>query len=246
MLNISIESPVNSDAALVALAKDGDRPAFEQLISRHYQTCVNMASFMLHDRGEAQDQVQEACWKAFEHLDQYHGDAEFVSWMLRIVVNQCLMLLRVRRRTHFCYLDDNGSQNGARPIELPDKTPDPEHEVVSWELGELLRNEISHIPPLLRNVILLRAPSGVANERGCGAPGNLRCCRQIAAAPGSYRASKQSFGKIRRPETSPSGWVEAAGEVPPPRGLDELTPSNFVAVLWSQLVESTVGTRGSH
>jgi RNA polymerase sigma-70 factor (ECF subfamily) len=156
MFNISADNRVDSDRALVTLAKQGDRAAFEQLIKRHYQTCVNMASFMLHDRGEAQDEVQEACWKAFEHLDQYHGDAEFVTWMLRIVVNQCLMLLRVRRRTRFFYIDDDGGQNGGRPMELPAATPDPEHEVVSSEMEELLRKEISHIPPLLRNVILLR------------------------------------------------------------------------------------------
>src|ERR1700733_3846571 len=108
MLNISPDNRLDSDSALVALAKQGDRAAFEQLIKRHYQACVNIASFMLCDRGEAQDEVQEACWKAFEHLDQFHGEAEFVTWMLRIVVNQCLMLLRVRRRTRFCYLDDDG------------------------------------------------------------------------------------------------------------------------------------------
>jgi len=146
----------DNDAALVGLAKHGNREAFEQLITRHYQTCVNIAGGILRDRAEAQDEVQEACWKAFEHLDQYHGDAEFVTWMLRIVVNECLMLLRVRRRTQFCYLDDNRDDNGARPIELPACTPDPEHEVVSWQLEDLLRREIRHIPPLLRNVLLLR------------------------------------------------------------------------------------------
>jgi RNA polymerase sigma-70 factor (ECF subfamily) len=156
MLNISADNGLDSDSALVALAKQGDRAAFEHLIKRHYQACVNIASFMLHDRGEAQDEVQEACWKAFEHLDQYHGEAEFVTWMLRIVVNQCLMQLRVRRRTRFCYLDDDGGQNGGRAMELPASTPDPEHAVVSSELEELLRKEIGHIPPLLRNVILLR------------------------------------------------------------------------------------------
>jgi RNA polymerase sigma-70 factor, ECF subfamily len=160
---------VDGDAALVALAKEGDRHAFEQLINRHYQTCVNLASFMLHDRGEAQDEVQEACWKAFEHLHQYHGDAEFVSWLLRIVVNQCLMLLRVRRRTQFCYLDDDGRQNGSRPLELSANTPDPEHAVVSCEQEEILRNEIRRIPPLLRNVILLRdlqeLPMGTVAEQ---------------------------------------------------------------------------------
>src|SRR5277367_3125031 len=146
MLNVSAEERWNSDATLVALAKEGNRPAFEQLIERHYQSCVNMASFILRDGSEAQDQVQEAWWKAFDRLEQYHGDAEFLTWMLRIVVNQCLALLRVRRRTSFCYLDDDGGRNGGRPMELPTVTPDPEYVVVSCELEETLRNEIRHMP----------------------------------------------------------------------------------------------------
>ena len=145
----------DSDARLVATAKAGDTKAFEQLVQRHYQGCVNLASLILRDRSEAQDQVQEACWKAFEHLDQYHGDAEFVSWMFRIVVNQCLMLMRVRRRTRFFYLDDERSAGGDRTPELPANTPDPEYELLGSELRQVLRREIRHIPPLLRSVMLL-------------------------------------------------------------------------------------------
>jgi RNA polymerase sigma-70 factor, ECF subfamily len=145
----------NNDAILVAMAKTGDTKAFEQLVQRHYHACVHLASFILRDRSEAQDQVQEACRKAFEHLNQYQGDADFVSWMRRIVVNQCLMLLRVRRKTHFFYLDGDRSAAEDRTQELPANTPDPEYELLGSELREVLRREIRHIPPLLRNVMLL-------------------------------------------------------------------------------------------
>lgn len=145
----------NNDAILVAMAKAGDTKAFEQLVQRHYQGCINLASLILRDRSDAQDQVQEACWKAFEHLDQYHGDAEFVSWMFRIVVNQCLMLMRVRRKTRFFYLDGDLSAGGDRTQELPASTPDPEYELLDSELRDVLRREICHIPRLLRNVMLL-------------------------------------------------------------------------------------------
>jgi RNA polymerase sigma-70 factor, ECF subfamily len=160
MLNAEIVSGANpaganNDAILVAMAKTGDTRAFEQLVQRHYHACINLASFILRDRGEAQDQVQEACWKAFEHLNQYQGDADFVSWMRRIVVNQCLMLLRVRRRTRFSYLDGDRSAGEDRTQELPANTPDPEYELLDSELREVLRREIHHIPPLLRNVMLL-------------------------------------------------------------------------------------------
>src|SRR6476659_2153439 len=66
-----------SDTELVSLARQNDRDAFGRLISRHYSACVRLATFVLRNRGEAEEEVQNACLKAYEHLDQYHGDAGF-------------------------------------------------------------------------------------------------------------------------------------------------------------------------
>jgi RNA polymerase sigma-70 factor (ECF subfamily) len=156
MLEIDKDFSVINDAELVARAREGSQEAFGMLITRHYRTCVNIASFILRDRSDAEDEVQKACCKAFEHLDQYHGDAEFLTWLLRIVSNQCLMLIRVRRRVRFLYIDADPDREKSSPVELPATLPDPEHEVITNELQDVLRTEISHIPPLFRNVLLLR------------------------------------------------------------------------------------------
>jgi len=144
------------DTELVAETRRGRDEAFGILINRHYATCVNIATFILRDRGDAQDEVQKACCKAFEHLDQYHGDAEFLTWLLRIVSNQCLMLIRVRSRARFLYIDACADPAGSRPVELPSPSADPEHELLDHELKDVLQREIRRIPPLLRNVLMLR------------------------------------------------------------------------------------------
>jgi RNA polymerase sigma-70 factor, ECF subfamily len=149
-----------TDRELVALAREGNKEAFGRLIHRHYPACVNIASFMLRDRAEGQDEVQKACLRAFEHLDQYQGEAEFLHWILRIVVNQCLMLMRVRRRVRFLYLDD-GEQTGRWPIELPARSISPEREVLEREMHDILQTEIRRIPPLLRHVLQLRDLEGL-------------------------------------------------------------------------------------
>jgi RNA polymerase sigma-70 factor, ECF subfamily len=156
MLDLKDENCVQTDAHLVALVREGNQEAFGELINRHYQTCVNIATFILRDHGEAQDEVQKACCKAYQHLDQYEGEAEFFSWMHRIVMNQCLMLMRVRRRTRFLYIDAQTDRERCGPIELPADVPDPEEEVIDCELRSILQREIRHIPPLLRNVLMLR------------------------------------------------------------------------------------------
>ena len=156
MFDLHSENCFQSDSDLVAMAREGNKDAFGQLIIRHHQTCVNIATFILRDRGEAQDEVQKACCKAYQHLDQYHGGAEFLTWLLRIVVNQCLMLIRVRRRTRFLYIDGDTDREKSAPIELPAVAPDPEAQMMDHELLNVLQREIRRIPPLLRNVLMLR------------------------------------------------------------------------------------------
>jgi RNA polymerase sigma-70 factor (ECF subfamily) len=147
---------VHSDTELVAQAREGSQEAFGELIKRHYKTCVNMATFMLHDRAEALDEVQKACWKAFVHFDQYQGEAEFSTWMLRIVENQCRMLLRVKKRAQLLHIDSERENDASRVIELPAPGTGPEEEVIGSELRAVLQREIHRIPRLLRNVLLLR------------------------------------------------------------------------------------------
>jgi len=147
---------VFTDLQLVANAKAGDRDAFGELIRRHWSRCVNVATFILRNRGEAEEETQNACWKAFVHIAGFHGEAEFSTWLLRIVENQCLMLIRQRRRAQFVHLDDHGPENRNESLQLPASNADPESEFGSREIRQVLQDEIRGIPPLLRNVLLMR------------------------------------------------------------------------------------------
>jgi RNA polymerase sigma-70 factor (ECF subfamily) len=147
---------VHRDAELVARAREGCQEAFGELITRNYQTWINIATFMLRDHAEALDEVQKACWKGFVHLDQYQGEAEFSTWMLRIVENQCRMLLRIRKRAQLLHIDAESDNDANRANELLAPGPGPEQEVISGELRDVLQREIHRMPGLLRNVLLLR------------------------------------------------------------------------------------------
>ena len=146
----------HTDADLVESAKQGDKQAFGELVKRHHHWCVGLASGILRDRGDAEDEAQNAYWNAFQHLDQYQGDAEFSTWLARIVVNQCLMCIRTRRRARFLHLDAGIPGYPSGSIDLPSWRPDPEGEMGSRQLQEVLQREIRCIPALLRNVVLLR------------------------------------------------------------------------------------------
>lgn len=149
------------DAELVELSLQGDRQAFGDLIQRHWRKCVDVACYFLRNRSDAEDQAQNAFMKAYEHLNQYHGDAEFATWLARIVANQCLMLMRVRRRARFVYLDEAATEQKTLPLQLPSAEPDPEGELAFVQLTQVLRSEVGRIPSLMRNVMLLRDIEGL-------------------------------------------------------------------------------------
>ena len=144
-----------SDDSLVVCAKTGDAKAFSELVRRYYRTCGNVAYAILRDRHDAEDETQNAVWKAYEHIGQFQSDAKFSTWLTRIVVNQCLMRLRRARRTKLVPLDETPG-NDYRPMELPSPGISPEDEYARQEISVMLRREIARIPPLLRNVFELR------------------------------------------------------------------------------------------
>jgi RNA polymerase sigma-70 factor (ECF subfamily) len=148
----------HSDLELVELSRHGDASAFGELLSRHYHKCANLAGFVLRDRTGASDEVQKACWKAFEHLDQYRGKAEFSTWLSRIVVNECRMVLRSNRRAQFVCLDSSGNEG---PLKLIADAQDPEHDLIQREMAEVVRREVRHLPTLMREVVLLRDVEGL-------------------------------------------------------------------------------------
>lgn len=144
------------DSELVVLAQNGDNDAFAELVERHRQTCRRLAMSILKNVEDAEDEVQNALWKAFEHIGQFQQDSKFSTWLSRIVVNQCLMRLRKQKRTRAVSIDEPVLAEDNMKLDLPDQKPSPEQALGQTELGAVLQTEIRRIPPLLRQVILLR------------------------------------------------------------------------------------------
>jgi RNA polymerase sigma-70 factor (ECF subfamily) len=156
MQNSRADYHSRTDEELVSLAQAGENGAFAELIERYHKNCEKVAVSILRDRQDAEDEVQNACWKAYEHLDRFQGDSKFSTWLTRIVVNQCLMRLRQTRRARFVYLDEPLTTEDARTLDLPSMASSPEEALGKTEVAHVLEREISRIPPLLRHVFVLR------------------------------------------------------------------------------------------
>jgi RNA polymerase sigma-70 factor (ECF subfamily) len=85
-----------TDAATVALARDGDTEAFRALVERHSRAVYRLAQRMTGTPQDAEDVVQETFLKAYRQLGRFESRANFSTWLHRIAVNCSIDLIRSR------------------------------------------------------------------------------------------------------------------------------------------------------
>ena len=93
-------------AELVTRAREGDLPAYDELIQifqeRIYATTYNMTS----NHEDAHDLTQEAFIKAYRSLHTFKGKSSFYTWIYRIAVNRTINFLKKRNRRVNLSLND--------------------------------------------------------------------------------------------------------------------------------------------
>src|SRR5580693_6747365 len=87
-----------SDRELIEGCQRGESEAFRALFERHKDKVYSIALRYSGDAAVAQDIAQETFLKLFAGLKCFRGDAEFSSWLYRLVVNSCFDQKRKIRR----------------------------------------------------------------------------------------------------------------------------------------------------
>src|SRR3982751_6367869 len=127
-----------TDDFLVEQCKGGNQSAFNELMRRYHSAALKVALSIVRDRQDAEDEVQNAFWKAYEHIGQFNKDAKFSTWLTRIVVNQCLMKLRRTRKAHYLYIGDASTGEDFVNVELRDRRHTPEQDLGEIEVRQVL------------------------------------------------------------------------------------------------------------
>lgn len=83
---------------LISAIQQGNRKAMEAFYRQYAKAMFNTAYRIMGDYHYAEDVVQEAFIKAFEHIQTFRGDAEPGAWLKRIVINESLQWLRKSKR----------------------------------------------------------------------------------------------------------------------------------------------------
>jgi len=155
----------DDEPTLVAAAKRGEVSAFEELVTRYERKIFRLTRNISGNLQDAEDAMQEAFLKSYEHLSTFKGDSRFYTWLVRIAVNEALMKLRRRHPGEFS-IDEGVGAAGEElmPRELDDWGPTPEERYQQVEMQEILSEAIDKLEPDFRIVFILRDIEELSTE----------------------------------------------------------------------------------
>ena len=154
-----------NDKLLIDRCKRGDLDAFDTLLRTYEKRVYNLAYRLSGSYDEANDISQDAFLRVFQALKLFRGEANFSTWLFRIVTNVYLdRRKRTRNKQHlsleeYIELDENSV---ARQVE--DSGPTPDVVAEAHERTELLQQAIASLPDYQRTMVILYHTEGLAYD----------------------------------------------------------------------------------
>jgi RNA polymerase sigma-70 factor, ECF subfamily len=144
------------DEEVVRRILQGETALFELIMRRYNQRLYRVARAILRDDAEAEDVMQDAYVRAYEHLAQFAGRSQFSTWLTRIAIHEALARSQRRRRTGQFSAHDSqkGMQDGE--VNVTADALNPEEQVSVSELRGALEAAILSIPEQYRLVLMMR------------------------------------------------------------------------------------------
>jgi RNA polymerase sigma-70 factor (ECF subfamily) len=156
-------SPTGSEAKLLSQARRGEEQAFSELVRQNSASVFGISLKILKNREDAEDNLQNVFWKAYQNIGRFHGQARVSTWLYRIAVNEALMKLRRMRSEQVVgYLEAGGIDEGEGGIlALEDWRPDPERQCIAADLKD---KAFRACDPALANAFVLNKAEGWTNR----------------------------------------------------------------------------------
>lgn len=153
------------DQQLVARAQQGDKQAFELLVSKYQRKLLRLISRLVRDPAEAEDVAQDAFIKAYRALPQFRGDSAFYTWLYRIGVNTAKnFLVSQGRRPPSSTEKDNEEAETFDDADALRDINTPESILLSKEIANTVNAAMAKLPEELRTAISLREIEGLSYD----------------------------------------------------------------------------------
>ncbi|GGD72176.1 RNA polymerase sigma factor [Caballeronia grimmiae] len=147
----------DDELAIARRIAAGDRTAFEAMMRRHNRRLYRLARATLRNEAEAEDALQDAYLHAFRSMSQFRGDSQLLTWLSRLVLNECFARLRrsARRQNVIPIVDAPAAIERADTTRSHDDAPD--QALARAQVRALLERKLDELPDLFRVVFVLRS-----------------------------------------------------------------------------------------
>lgn len=148
------------DRQVVNNILNGNKEWFEVLIRRYNQSLYRAIRSYLKEDSDVEDAMQDVYLKAFQKLDQFHGDSAFATWLIRIGINEALQCLRKKKKEERL-IESNFDKNIFNLSPVHDMNP--ENKAIQAEVRLMLEAAIDALPLIYRTVYILKEVEGMEN-----------------------------------------------------------------------------------
>jgi RNA polymerase sigma-70 factor (ECF subfamily) len=139
---------------------------FNTLLLRCADKAYHFALRLTGNDQDAQDLVQEAFARAFEHRDRFDTSRPLGAWVNRILHNVFLDSVRRYEHKHKVSLDSPPAANEDANWEsiLPGKDENPADKLIKMEEEQILQGALNKLPLHYRSVIVMSDIEGMPYE----------------------------------------------------------------------------------
>src|SRR3954447_20886681 len=194
------------------------RERYAELVARHQRRAGRIAYHYLRDAAEADEAVQDAFVKAYQHLATFREELPFDVWFTRILINGCLDRIKARTRRERWLVPmvsrpaSSGTDGVTAERDVTDRVAagglSPEEALLGRERRREIAAALSRLPERQRSVFVLSHVEGRTSKEVSALTGlnestvrvhlfrairKLRALltHEVAAAPGELKGKRR-------------------------------------------------------
>jgi len=137
------------------------RSRFEQLVLAYRDAAFNLAYWILQNRDDAEEAVQDAYIRAFRAFDAFAGN-DPRPWLLTIVRNVAYSAFNARKQRNLIRLIEDTNEENRIGAEAATQDPSPETVAIIQQEHKLLLEAVAGLPYIQREVLVLREMEGLS------------------------------------------------------------------------------------
>lgn len=142
---------VNRDADLMRRLQAGEARAYRELSDLYLRRVLNYSYRMLGNQAEAEEVCQDVFFRLWKLREPWKGDAQVISWLLRVAHNLCTDRLR-RRRNVVDDLEQEAPESRRPPAMLERR-----------DAALAVREAIARLPERQKAAVLMAHFDGMSN-----------------------------------------------------------------------------------